>query len=473
VAQAHEGDLLHESAGGLAATALAKRQDCEAECVDAAACIEQMYAAAEEEIARLASSGELARAKAEVEVKKLDGMVADLEALLAQAVKDAESIAACAAAAGTDADRCPPLIQDLPEEASEDAPKEYMALQAAIKSCEGNAHDAKGLPDAANLQVDDIKAMVEDAKKKKAEVEAIYAKCKASADASDRAGADAALAELEGVMEAAGKVNDTIKISAKSVKSLANDAADLKKKAREDYELAERKAAEVRAKAEEAAKKPKDLFKLINRKVGTGKKFDKLYAQFDENGDGKLTQSETKNMLLMLHPKLDEWQLRHFMLFADTDGDKRLEKEELRAVIKAAVALGDPIRVVDKQAKEQQVVDAEDLITKLLFLMRKEKKQLGKLLNDLCGGLEENEKGEYVLDSPALQKLMRKMLPGMNNDERLWVMSQCWTIIDEDRDGKLSVSELQRVLERREADRADLKAGEAMLKAEKEAEKAA
>ena len=464
-----ESDLMHESAASAAATALAQRQDCEADCVDAAAVIEKMYVAAESEIARLAESGELARAKAEIEMKKAQAALEELDALLAQALVDAKTCRENHAAAEVDANRCPPLLDDLPEDAAEDAPKEYMALQAAIKSCEGHAHEADPIPEGAELQCETMKGLVESARAAKANVEALYAKCAECAAASDRAGADAALAELEAAMASMKPNVDNVKLTSKQVKGMATESDDLKKKAHDDYELAQRKAAEVRAKAEEAAKKPKDLFKLINRKVGTGKKFDKLYAQFDENGDGKMTQSEAKTMLLTLHPKLDDWQLRHFMLFADTDGDKRLEKEELRAVIKAAVALGDPIRVVDKNAKEQQVMDAEDLITKLLFMMKKEKKQLGKLLQDICGGLEENEAGEYVLDSPALQKLMRKLLPGMSNDERLWVMSQCWTIIDEDRDGKLSTSELLRVLEKRQAERADLSAGEAILKAEAEA----
>ena len=68
---------------------------------------------------------------------------------------------------------------------------------------------------------------------------------------------------------------------------------------------------------------------------------DKIFATFDENGDGSLDATEAKKFYDQLFAEAGESisndNYEKIYASVDTDGDNRLSKNELREILKAAL----------------------------------------------------------------------------------------------------------------------------------------
>ena len=406
-------------------------------------------------------SGELHRREIKVLSDKADKFAKQMAALLEDAEEVARQAAQEAATAAEVAAKADSLLSEMPDNCEVECPIEAQSCRKASAECAEHASKSDLAARKARQNADNIRRLAESAERAKDTIEGEY---EIVARMVERGGnnREAADASLERAKRALATIEDDLLPQSRSLASSASDnrdEAESERKLAEDcFDRCQDLVWTCKQLSESALARPKDIFKILNNEVGTGKKLDNLFKKFDKSSDGKLDAREIKTLIRSVYPAATDWEVRHFQIYADLDGNGRMDLEELRQAMKQVVELGAPVRAIGKATLEQNVLDAEDLLSKFQIAMggkKMNKENLKRVIINLVG--EEVS----VIGSSELQKILRKLLPGMNGQERQWVISQCWTIVDEDRDGKLSIDELLEVLlDRKQANKMRAKAGD-------------
>jgi len=355
-------------------------------------------------------------------------------------------------------------------EAMQECKLEILEAEACADEAEEHAGLAAEADGRCAVPVTRVTASVEEAQRAVDEFESLLEALK-KLEADGEEGAEGEEAEAEDPKEAASKVvlrGRELEGLVKDVgKSMAADMGEAKAEAKtteEERVLAEEACARaVAARAEvddimkNLAMRPPDFFAKIVAKVGTAKGLTQLFEEHDKSGRGKLTSTEVKGLLLAVHDNVDDWMVRHFMIFVDASGGNRVQLEDLRTACKGLQTLKQPVRALVKKTKEQCCMDAGDLMTKLALVLQAKGASTDAIKQETVSAIMKDLSGNGdVMARAELEKLMRKLLPDMNNEERLWVMSECWAQVDKDRNGKISSEELTNELKRRASIRRQL-----------------